>query len=72
MKHKNHILVIVFVLICSTLFAQQGRQKRADTLFNKFSFVKAAKVYRELIQKNYNRDYATRKLARLLCLFKRS
>lgn len=63
MKHKNHILVIVFVLICSTLFAQQGRQKRADTLFNKFSFVKAAKVYRELIQKNYNRDYATRKLA---------
>tara|TARA_R110000868_G_scaffold15629_14_gene71077 strand:- start:1678 stop:3558 length:1881 start_codon:yes stop_codon:yes gene_type:complete len=44
-------------------FSQQGKQKRADTLFNKFSFVKAAEVYRELIDKNYNRDYATRQLA---------
>ena len=44
-------------------FSQQGKQKRADTLFNKFSFVKAAKVYRELIDNNYNKDYATRRLA---------
>ena len=45
------------------MFSQQGKQKRADTLFNKFSFVKAAEVYRELIANNYNRDYATRQLA---------
>jgi outer membrane protein OmpA-like peptidoglycan-associated protein len=44
-------------------FAQQSKQRRADTLFNKFSFVKAAKLYRELVQNNYNRNYATRKLA---------
>jgi len=45
------------------MFSQQGKQKRADTLFNKFSFVKAAEVYRELIDNKYNTDYATRKLA---------
>lgn len=46
-----------------TAFSQQGKQKKADTLFNKFSFVKAADVYKELIQNNYNKDYAVRRLA---------
>ena len=50
-------------MISFSVFPQQGKQKRADTLFNKFSFVKAAQVYRELIDNNYNRDYATRRLA---------
>ncbi|MDN3667482.1 OmpA family protein [Algibacter miyuki] len=63
MKLKNYILVCIALMLSITVFAQQGKQKRADTLFNKFSFVKAAKVYRELIQDNYNRDYATRQLA---------
>ncbi|MBU3822998.1 OmpA family protein [Flavobacteriaceae bacterium XHP0103] len=44
-------------------FSQQGKQKKADTLFNKFSFVKAAEVYQELIENNYNKDYAIRQLA---------
>ena len=38
-------------------------KKKADTLFNKFSFVKAANEYKELIENNYNKDYATRRLA---------
>lgn len=63
MKQTKYILVVLTIFISFPLFSQQGKQKRADTLFNKFSFVKAAKVYRELIDKNYNRDYATRKLA---------
>ncbi|MBP0902299.1 OmpA family protein [Mariniflexile gromovii] len=50
-------------MLSISMFSQQGKQKRADTLFNKFSFVKAAEVYRELIANNYNKDYATRKLA---------
>ncbi|MBD0832816.1 OmpA family protein [Aestuariibaculum sp. TT11] len=50
-------------MLSLTVFAQQGQQKKADTLFNKFSFVKAAEVYKELIAKDYNKDYATRKLA---------
>ncbi|WP_233783270.1 OmpA family protein [Flavivirga eckloniae] len=63
MKNKNYILVCIALMLSFSAFSQQGKQKRADTLFNKFSFVKAAKVYRELIQNNYNRDYATRQLA---------
>lgn len=50
-------------MLSLSMFSQQRKQKRADTLFNKFSFVKAAKLYRELVQDNYNRNYATRKLA---------
>jgi len=63
MKYKNHILVCIVLMLSFSVFPQQGKQKRADTLFNKFSFVKAADVYKDLIQKNYNKDYATRKLA---------
>ncbi|PIA82153.1 flagellar motor protein MotB [Gaetbulibacter sp. 4G1] len=60
---KNHILICLALMLSVSVFAQQGKQKRADTLFNKFSFIKAAKVYKDLIEKNYNKDYATRRLA---------
>lgn len=63
MKIKNYILVCITVMLSFNAFSQQGKQKRADTLFNKFSFVKAAKAYKELINNNYNKDYATRQLA---------
>lgn len=63
MNTKSYILVCIALMLSISGFSQQGKQKRADTLFNKFSFVKAAKVYRELIQNNYNKDYATRQLA---------
>ncbi|WP_194767424.1 OmpA family protein [Tamlana sp. I1] len=63
MKNKSYILVFIALTISFSVFAQQGKQKRADTLFNKFSFVKASKVYQDLIKNNYNKDYATRKLA---------
>ena len=63
MNIKKYLLVCIVIMISSVMFSQQGKQKRADTLFNKFSFVKAAEVYRELIENRYNVDYATRKLA---------
>jgi len=63
MNVKNYILVCIVFMLSVSMFSQQGKQKRADTLFNKFSFVKAAEVYRELIDNKYNTDYATRKLA---------
>ena len=63
MKIKNYILVFAAIMLSCSVFAQQGKQKKADTLFNKFSFVKASEVYKELIANNYNKDYATRKLA---------
>ena len=62
MKYKNHILVCIVLMLSFSVFPQQGKQKRADTLFNKFSFVKAAEVYKDLIQKEgfssgSNNDY---------------
>jgi outer membrane protein OmpA-like peptidoglycan-associated protein/tetratricopeptide (TPR) repeat protein len=63
MKSKNYLLVYFVLLLSVTATAQYGSQKRADNLFNKFSFVSAAEVYHTLINKNYNADYATRQLA---------
>ncbi|MBU2951174.1 OmpA family protein [Tamlana agarivorans] len=63
MKNINNIFLYSALFLSFSVFAQQGKQKKADTLFNKFSFVKASKVYQELIQNNYNKDYATRKIA---------
>jgi outer membrane protein OmpA-like peptidoglycan-associated protein/tetratricopeptide (TPR) repeat protein len=63
MKLKSYILLCLVLMVNLSVFAQYGKQKKADTLFNKFSFVKAANVYRELIENNYNKDYATRRLA---------
>ena len=63
MKFKSHIFLCIALMVNVSLFAQYGKQKRADTLFNKFSFVKAADVYKDLIANNYNKDYATRRLA---------
>ena len=63
MKYTNHILVCILLMVNFSGFAQYGKQKKADTLFNKFSFVKAADEYKELIENNYNKDYATRRLA---------
>lgn len=63
MRLKKYILIYFALTLNLVVFAQQGKQKRADTLFNKFSFVKAAEVYQDLIKNNYNKDYATRQLA---------
>ena len=63
MKIKNYILICLALMLSVSVFSQQGKQKRADTLFNKFSFVKAAKIYQQLIENKYNADYATRQLA---------
>ena len=63
MKSKTHILIYIIVLINFTVFAQYGKQKKADSLFNKFSFVDASEVYKDLIEKDFNKDYSVRQLA---------
>ncbi|MFD1161948.1 OmpA family protein [Hwangdonia seohaensis] len=63
MKLKNHMLTYVILALSFTASAQYGSQKKADNLFNKFSFVSAAKVYHHLIEKDFNAQYATRQLA---------
>ena len=51
------------MLISLSISGQNGQQKKADNLFNKFAFVDAAEVYHQLIDKSYNTDYAVRQLA---------
>lgn len=64
MKVNTLFLVIVIYLgALSSLQAQHGKQQRADILFTKFSFVKAADLYKELITAQYNPHYAHRRLA---------
>lgn len=62
MKPKKHLFTGLMCLLTLVVFAQQGLQKKADSLFNKFAFVNAAQSYKKLIEKNYNVDYATRQL----------
>ncbi len=62
MKTFTYIFICLAFIVTFPVFSQQGKQIRADNLFHKFSFVKASKIYQELIDKRYNVDYATRKL----------
>ncbi|WP_034039979.1 OmpA family protein [Wocania ichthyoenteri] len=63
MKLKNYLLTCFILMLSFIASAQYGSQKKADNLFNKFSFVSAAEVYHNLIEKDFNADYATRQLA---------
>lgn len=63
MKIKKHILICILLLFSLSVFSQQAKLKKADTLFNQFSFIKAVELYKELVANNYNKDYAIRKLA---------
>ncbi|ULC58106.1 OmpA family protein [Flaviramulus sp. BrNp1-15] len=63
MKLKNYIIATIVLLFGFSAKAQYTYQKKADNLFNKFAFANAAKVYHELIDENFNADYATRQLA---------
>tara|TARA_R110001583_G_scaffold49099_1_gene153780 strand:- start:38680 stop:40590 length:1911 start_codon:yes stop_codon:yes gene_type:complete len=56
------LATIVFLLICSSSFGQSGKLKRADREYNSFSFVKAIEKYEKLIDTNFNKSYAMRKL----------
>ncbi|PCH75822.1 MAG: flagellar motor protein MotB [Flavobacteriaceae bacterium] len=47
---------------CSSLLGQSGRQKKADKLFNSFSFQKAIENYEKLIKKDYNTSYAQQQI----------
>lgn len=63
MKLKNYILTYLVLMLSFKALAQYGAQKKADNLFNKFSFVSAAEVYHNLIENDFNTNYATRQLA---------
>lgn len=55
-------LCVLFFLFPNWGMGQYGKQKKADALFATYAFTKAIPLYQELIQSDYNRDYAERKL----------
>lgn len=63
MKYKIYIIFAFSLFFNLNMNAQYGKQKKADALFNKFSYVRAIKVYKEIVDNNYNKDYAIRRLA---------
>jgi outer membrane protein OmpA-like peptidoglycan-associated protein len=63
MKLKIYSLVTILLLGSISAFAQYGSQKKADKLFYKYAFFDAAEVYHNLINKEFNAEYATRQLA---------
>lgn len=53
----------MILLSCSiSVQAQSGKQKKADRLYNDFAYLEATEVYKELIEKDYNTTYNSRKL----------
>lgn len=63
MRFKTSLSLIIGLTFSLLCFSQYGKQKKADDYFNNFSYVKAIEVYKELIKNDYNKDYATRRLA---------
>lgn len=64
MKKVIQILVVILLFgFTTSASAQFGKQKRADALYNSFSYMKAIDVYKQLVENNYNADYAKRRLA---------
>lgn len=64
MKKVIQIFVALLLFGCiPSASAQFGKQKKADALYNSFSYVKAIEVYKEMVANNYNADYAKRRLA---------
>ena len=49
MKIKSHILVYILLAFSLSVFSQQAKQKKADTLFSQYSFLKAVDLYKELV-----------------------
>jgi len=57
-----YIYTLALLISCSSLLAQTGRQKKAEELYNSFSYTKAIENYEKLIENNFNRNYAQRQI----------
>lgn len=57
-----YFYTLALLISCSSLLAQSGRQKKAEQLFNSFSYTKAIEKYEKLIEKDFNKNYAQRQI----------
>lgn len=62
MNTKYYIFCHFALLLSFVTFGQTGKQKKADILFNKFSYSKAADAYHDLIDKKKDTAYASKQL----------
>ena len=60
---KNLIIIVISLIGYSHVNAQDSSTKRADKLFDRFEFVKAAEKYLELIEDDNETDYVIKRLA---------
>jgi len=60
---KNLYIVLSFVALSSSIFAQNNDTKAADKLFNKFEYVSAAKEYQKLVDNGKGDAYVYKQLA---------
>ena len=60
---KNLIITVLALTSFGFVNAQDSSTKRADKLFDRFEFVKAAEKYLELVEEGNETDYIIRKLA---------
>ncbi|HET8855322.1 MAG TPA: OmpA family protein [Salinimicrobium sp.] len=60
--NRKYLIYLFLIFPGMILSAQSGMQKKADRLFDDFAFVKAADVYEDLIEQDYNTTYNKKKL----------
>ena len=60
---KNLIIIVLALISFGFVNAQDSSTKRADKLFDRFEFVKAAEKYLELIEDDNETDYIIKRLA---------
>lgn len=54
MKNFNYLILLLFIGNISMVSAQNGKQKKADKLYNDLAYIEAVDVYKELIEKDFN------------------
>ncbi|MGS2738041.1 OmpA family protein [Sinomicrobium sp. M5D2P17] len=47
------LLILVLLVTCGVLHAQEARKKKADTDYDKFAYIKASELYERLINQGY-------------------
>lgn len=52
--NKKYFLLLLIIFPAVTLFAQSGKQKKADRLYEDFAYTKAIEVYKDLLEQDYN------------------
>ncbi len=62
MKNFNYLILLLFIGNSFMASAQNGKQKKADRLYNDLAYIEAVDVYKELIEKDFNTIYNKSKL----------